>query len=65
VLTLPTAVGITGRIYVVKKFDASANTVTVDGAGTETIDGAATVVLSTQYARAVIQAVNGNWIRID
>jgi len=65
VLTLPTATGIEGRIYVIKKLDASANTVTVDGAGTETIDGATTVVLSTQYARAVIQAYNGNWIRID
>lgn len=59
--TLPTAVGITGRIYVVKKTDSSGNAVTVDGDGAETIDGATTVTLSTQYAGRVIQSDGANW----
>lgn len=45
-LTLPTAVGRGGKTFVIKKIDASANAVTVDGAGTETIDGAATLTIS-------------------
>lgn len=38
-----------GRHILVKKMDASVNTVTIDGSGAQTIDGAATQVISTQY----------------
>jgi hypothetical protein len=48
-ITLPVAVGMAGKALTVKKLDATANTVTVDGAASETIDGAATHVLSSQY----------------
>ena len=37
------------RRYEIKKMDASANAVTIDGDGSETIDGATTLVLSSQY----------------
>ncbi|MFH0948081.1 MAG: hypothetical protein V1833_03685, partial [Elusimicrobiota bacterium] len=64
-VNLPTAVGITGRIYTIKKIDSSVNAVTVDGAGTETIDGTTTASLSAQWGRIIIQSDGANWQRID
>lgn len=63
-VNLLTAVGRNGKVYAVKKIDASANAVTVDTAGTETIDGAATKVLSTQYASTMLVSNNANWFVI-
>jgi len=53
----------TGRnTYIVKKKDATANTVTLDPAGGATIDGAATLVISTQYAAFMVSRDdNGDW----
>jgi len=61
-ITLPTASGINGRVYLIRKLDSSANTVTIDGYSSETINGAATKVLSTQYATAEIISDGANWI---
>lgn len=61
-VNLPSAGGIAGKRYAVKKTDASANTVTLDGAGAETIDGAATKVLSSQYASVEIVSNGSNWM---
>lgn len=47
-LTLPPVNVMQGRVLVVKKLVA-ANTVTLDGNGSETIDGAATLAWTTQY----------------
>lgn len=63
-VTLPTAVGITGRAYVVKKVDASSNLVTVDGNGSETIDGSLTMVLGTQYESVTLQSTGTAWVII-
>jgi hypothetical protein len=60
--TLPTAVGIAGRIYEFVKIDSSSNTITIDGAGSETINGALTKVLSTQWQRCRIVSNGVNWI---
>jgi len=60
-ITLPAATGISGRQYVIKKVDASANTVTVDGNASETIDGALTYVLSAQYKYVVLVSNGSNW----
>lgn len=50
VITLPTVASATSGFRVsVQKIDASANTVTVDGNGSETIDGAANYVLTERY----------------
>ncbi len=61
-ITLPTAAssynntdGI-GRIYEIKKIDADADTVTLDGNGSETIDGATTAVITTQWESLTIQS---------
>jgi hypothetical protein len=57
--TLPTAVGITGRIYTIK--------LTVSGTGTvattssQTIDGSTTYSLSSQYKYVSVQSDGANW----
>jgi hypothetical protein len=48
-IDLPPAVDAINRRITFKKIDASANTVTLDGDGSETIDGAATEVLTAQW----------------
>lgn len=64
IITLPSAALFKGKIYNIKKIDASANTVTIDGAGAQTIDGAATHVLTTQYEVVRIQSDGANWFII-
>jgi hypothetical protein len=49
-VTLPAVATSEGRQLIVKKIDASANAVTIDGAGSETIDGTTTKSTTTQYA---------------
>jgi hypothetical protein len=61
-VTLPTAVGIAGKIYVIK--NSGTGTITVDGNGTQTIDGSLTAVLSTQYESITIQSTGTNFIII-
>ncbi|GEM_PF-3458449 len=61
-ITLPTAVGITGRAYTIKKNDASVNAVTVDGNATETIDGAPTKTLFYQYDYVTLVSDGTNWM---
>ncbi len=58
--TLPTAVGIAGRIYNLKKTGASGTT-TLDGDGSETIDGSLTYVTTTQYESVTVQSDGANW----
>ena len=60
-VTLPTAVGITGKRYTVK--NVGAGTITVDGDGSETIDGAADVTLA-QWAKTTVVSDGANWITI-
>lgn len=60
-LTLPTAVGKTGRFYYFKKIDSGANAVTVDGNAAETIDGSATYALNSQHDAVLIVSDGTNW----
>jgi hypothetical protein len=60
-ITLPSASGIDGRIYVVKKTDSSTNVVVIQPQTGQTIDGASSISLSTQYATVMLQAYGGNW----
>lgn len=59
-IVLPTAVGNTATITVVKM--QSAGQITVDGAGTETIDGGLTAVLNNQYESITLKSDNSNWL---
>lgn len=62
-ITLPTAVGNAGRIYVVRKSDATSDgsEVVIDGAGAELINGAATHTLYRRYQSVVIQSNGADW----
>lgn len=59
-VTLPTAAGVTGKRFTLKRTSAS-NNVTVDGAGSETIDAAATKTLGAQHAAITIESDGTNW----
>ena len=58
---LPTAVGIAGKIYRIKKIDSSANAVTVDPDGAETIDGDSDLDLTFEGESVDIVSDNANW----
>ena len=60
-VTLPSASGHEGRIYHVKKIDASVNAIIVDGADAETIDGELTQTFSVQYESLQIVCDGSNW----
>lgn len=59
-VTLPTAVGIIGRQYIIKRVDSSVNAVTIDPNASETIEGDTTRALTDQNS-VVIVSDNNNW----
>ena len=61
-VNLPTAVGIAGRVYTIKKNDSTTNTVTVDANSAETIDGALTKVLSLQWESMTLVSTGAAWL---
>ena len=60
-VTLPTAVGITGRQYQIKKNSTSAYTLTIGTTSSQTIDGVTSLVLTTQYNNIVVISDGANW----
>jgi len=60
-VTLPTAANGDGNIIHIKKLDATAYNVIVDGDGAETIDGSATVTLTTQYQVLTVVSDGTSW----
>jgi len=63
-VTLPTAVGIAGRTYTIKKIDSSINNVTLDANGTQTIDGSLSYTLLGQWKAVQVQSDGANWVVI-
>ena len=59
-INLPTAVGNTAK-FTIKKTDSGANSVIVDGSGTEKIDDGTTATLVVQYAAISVVSNNANW----
>lgn len=59
-ITFPTAVGISGRIYVIK--NSGTGVVTLDGSGSETFDGSTTVSLNPRYSCVWVQSDGTNWV---
>jgi hypothetical protein len=57
-VTLPTAASISGREYLIRKLDASANNVTIVPNGVETINGAASYVIADQYETIGLMATS-------
>lgn len=62
-ITLPTAVGISGRQYTIKL--TAPGSATVATTNTETIDAATTYSLSAQYKYVSVISNNANWIIIS
>lgn len=60
-ITLPTAVGRTGKRFDVQKADASGNAVTVATTGGQTINGSATQAISAQYTVLTVVSDGANW----
>lgn len=60
-ITLPTAVGIIGREYEIKKIDTSINAITIDADGSETIDRALTFDLELVDEVITIKTDGSNW----
>jgi hypothetical protein len=63
-ITLPTAVGITGRQYTFKKIDSTNNSITIDAYLTQTIDGELTQVIYDQWTSLTIVSNGSNWFII-
>lgn len=61
-VTLPTAVGIAGRVYVIK--NSGTGNITVDANGSQTLDGSTTVTLYARYSSITIQSDGANWVII-
>lgn len=59
-VTLPSAMGIAGRQYTIKKVDSSANAVTIASV-VGNIDGAATKVLLAQWQAVRVVSDGINW----
>jgi hypothetical protein len=62
-ITLPTAVGQTGRIHIIK--NSGTGVITIATTSSQTIDGAATQSLATQWSRITVQSTGANWIIIS
>lgn len=60
-ITLPTAVGIHGRVYRIKKTDSTSNKVTVDANSAELIDGRTTYELYAYGQSIIIVSDNSGW----
>lgn len=62
-VTLPTASGITGQIFTIKRTDQTlANAVTIATTSSQTIDGVTTRKLMTQYEEFTVQSDGSNWV---
>lgn len=60
-VNLPTAVGIAGKVYHVKKTDSSGNAVTIDPNGAQTVDGSGTYAITVQYQSISVISDGANW----
>lgn len=60
--TLPTAVGVAGKQYTIKKTDSSlTNIITIATTSSQTIDGVTTTTLNTQYEALTVVSNGTNW----
>ena len=59
---LPTAVGIEGRTYTVKKVSSGANAAIVNPNGSQEIDGEASKTLSSQWQYITVVSDGANWL---
>jgi hypothetical protein len=60
-ILLPPVASSVDIIYIIKKIDSTANTVTIDADSSETIDGATTKILLTQWETIRIVSDGAAW----
>lgn len=60
-ITLPTSVGISDRVYYIKKIDSSSNYVTIQTTGGQTLDGATSFQLKIGYEAIMVVSDGSNW----
>lgn len=60
-VTLPLASSSTNQVIAIKKIDATANAVTIDGNGSETIDGSLTLDITVQYELIKVISNGVSW----
>ena len=63
-LTLPTAVGCAGRMYIIKRIDASANAANINSDGSEEIEGSASPASVAAMGSVVLQSDNSGWWKV-
>lgn len=63
-ITLPTAVGITGQTFTIKRLNAGINIVTVGTTASQTIDGTSTYILNAQYKYLKVVSNGTSWLVI-
>lgn len=61
-LDLPTAIGILGQTYTIKKTSADTNVITIEPFGAQTIDGQANMTIDQQYTSFDIVSDGANWM---
>ena len=60
-LTLPTAVGCAGRMYVIKRIDATNNAANINADGSEEIEGSTNPASVATLGSLIIQSDNAGW----
>jgi hypothetical protein len=60
-VTLPSAAGIAGRQYTIKRTNGGGNNVTVGSMGGQTIDGASTKILGAQFSYLTVLSDGSAW----
>ena len=60
-LLMPTAIGVAGREYDIKKIDSSRNVVSIVAYGDEEIDGDGSINLTNQYEAITLKSDGANW----
>lgn len=61
-ISLPTAKGIKGQQYIIKRINSGANFVTIVPDGSETIDGGVSYSLAAQYHSIAVVSDGSNWM---
>ena len=63
-ITLPSAVGVSGETYHVKKIDSTANNVVIESTGSETIDGELFKIITSQWTSLHLVSNGTSWFVI-
>lgn len=64
-VTLPTAIGATGKQYTIKKIDSSVIAVAIATTSSQTIDGVTTNSVNTPFEQLTVVSNGANWLIID